>query len=511
MARISVPVSATRLAPPSQVHSAPIRAGVKSSNHPTEPQNVRKVGWEYLWQSIRTSLPLVAIDLMALALAITVSRQLVWLLGGAAGMNLSAMFPPIALGFVIVGAELGLYPGIQLSPVEEFRRLIVAVACMFAVWTVAVLIVQDTFDVQGWFLALSFALCATTLVMARSVARRVLGSREWWGFPTLVCGDDTRAIEVYEWLRTSPHVGLRPVGVIADPSSLELDGSEPWFLGDWSSVRSHAVDGKAYWALVIPSEEAQSDITDEVDSCLEAVPHVQLISELSGLPDHWGGRRPVDGLDGIHIQQNLMLPGKRLTKRLIDLVVATSALLVLMPVLVAIALAVKLTSRGPIFYGHSRLGLDGRGFKAWKFRTMVENADTKLDQYLEAHPELREEWEKDQKLKWDPRITVVGRVFRKLSLDELPQLWNVLLGEMSLVGPRPIVTSEIEKYGDCFGLYTSVKPGITGLWQVSGRNNTTYDERVQLDEYYVRNWSPWLDIYLMLRTIRTVLFAEGAY
>lgn len=512
MARISVPVTATRLTPPSPIHTSQVRAGVKLSNPPSQPEQARKVGWEYLWQSIRTSLPLVAIDLAAMVFAIAVARQFLLVLGGAAGMNISAIFPPIALGFVIVGAELGLYPGIQLSPVEEFRRLLVAVTCMFAVWAVSLLIIApDSFSIQRWFLTLAFACSGATLVMARSVARRFLGGMSWWGFPTLVCGDDTRAIEVYEWLRTSPHVGLRPVGVIADPSNLELDGSEPWFLGDWTTVRSNAVDGKAYWALVIPSEEAQSDITEEVDSCLESVPHVQLISELSGLPDHWGGRRPVDGLDGIHIQQNLMLPGKRLVKRLIDLAVSVTALVALMPVLVAIAISVKLTSRGPVFYGHSRLGLDGRGFKAWKFRTMVADADKKLNDYLDKHPELKDEWEKDQKLKWDPRITLVGRVYRKLSLDELPQLWNVVLGEMSLVGPRPIVTSEIEKYGDCWGLYTSVKPGITGLWQVSGRNNTTYDERVQLDEYYVRNWSPWLDLYLMIRTIRTVLFAEGAY
>jgi lipopolysaccharide/colanic/teichoic acid biosynthesis glycosyltransferase len=142
---------------------------------------------------------------------------------------------------------------------------------------------------------------------------------------------------------------------------------------------------------------------------------------------------------------------------------------------------------------------------------MFENSSDVLEYYLEQHPELRVEWEKDHKLKYDPRVTRIGRFMRKTSLDELPQLWNVVRGEMSLVGPRPIVTAEIPKYGSYFGLYTMVKPGITGLWQVSGRNNTTYEQRVQLDAYYVRNWSPWMDLYLMLRTIRIVLFAKGAY
>lgn len=131
--------------------------------------------------------------------------------------------------------------------------------------------------------------------------------------------------------------------------------------------------------------------------------------------------------------------------------------------------------------------------------------------FLESRPDLKEEWENDQKLKNDPRITRVGRLLRKTSLDELPQLWNVLKGEMSLVGPRPIVAAEIPKYGSTLGLYTRVLPGLTGLWQVSGRNDITYAERVALDTYYVRNWSPWLDVYLIARTVKVVCECRGAY
>jgi lipopolysaccharide/colanic/teichoic acid biosynthesis glycosyltransferase len=142
---------------------------------------------------------------------------------------------------------------------------------------------------------------------------------------------------------------------------------------------------------------------------------------------------------------------------------------------------------------------------------MVASADQVLNDYLAANPEMRAEWERDHKLRKDPRITRIGRFLRKTSLDELPQLINVLRGEMSLVGPRPIVDSEIEKYGKSFALYTQVIPGLTGLWQVSGRNETTYQERVELDNYYVRNWSPWLDIYLLARTVKVVVTGYGAY
>ena len=134
-----------------------------------------------------------------------------------------------------------------------------------------------------------------------------------------------------------------------------------------------------------------------------------------------------------------------------------------------------------------------------------------LERYFEANPELRSQWAQDQKLRYDPRITRIGRFLRRTSLDELPQLWNVLRGDMSLVGPRPIVEEEIARYADKYSLYTKVLPGMTGLWQVSGRNNVTYEERVNLDAYYVRNWSVWLDVYILIRTIWVVVIGDGAY
>jgi Undecaprenyl-phosphate galactose phosphotransferase WbaP len=195
----------------------------------------------------------------------------------------------------------------------------------------------------------------------------------------------------------------------------------------------------------------------------------------------------------------------------LDIVVSATALLVLSPLILFIAAAIKLTSRGPVLFSHERIGRGEEMFRAWKFRSMVSNAQQVLTDYLATHPELLNEWNRDHKLKRDPRVTWIGRILRKTSLDELPQLWNVLVGEMSLVGPRPIVKDEIAKYGDTYADYLRVSPGITGLWQISGRNNTSYTQRLALDEYYVRNWSPWLDLYILFRTIKTVLFCEGAY
>jgi Undecaprenyl-phosphate galactose phosphotransferase WbaP len=201
----------------------------------------------------------------------------------------------------------------------------------------------------------------------------------------------------------------------------------------------------------------------------------------------------------------------RVLKRGLDvfLIVVTSPLLLLLIALVAAA--VRLSSPGPIFFSHRRIRRHGAFFSMWKFRTMCVNSTEVLEDYLAAHPEARAEWRQTHKLKDDPRVTPIGNLLRRYSLDELPQLWNVLTGSMSLVGPRPIVAAEVEKYGEYFADYCLVKPGITGLWQVSGRSRLSYPERVQLDHKYARNWSFWGDLKILAKTLFSVVNQDGAY
>jgi lipopolysaccharide/colanic/teichoic acid biosynthesis glycosyltransferase len=198
---------------------------------------------------------------------------------------------------------------------------------------------------------------------------------------------------------------------------------------------------------------------------------------------------------------------QRSLKRGIDILSALILLILLLPFLVVISIAIRLDSSGPIIFLRRVLGVDGREFDAFKFRTMIVNADA----WLQDHPELWAEYQANIKLKNDPRITRVGQWLRKLSLDELPQLVNVLRGEMSLVGPRMISPDELYKYGDVTQQRLSVRPGITGLWQVSGRQDVSYDERIRLDLAYINNWSIWLDLKILLQTIPTVLGRKGAY
>jgi exopolysaccharide production protein ExoY len=197
-------------------------------------------------------------------------------------------------------------------------------------------------------------------------------------------------------------------------------------------------------------------------------------------------------------------------KRVFDMVFGAALIVFLAPLMLIIAALVKLDG-GPVLYGHRRVGANGQSFRCWKFRSMVVNADTVLADVLRSDPEARAQWQRDFKLKTDPRITPIGQFLRTTSLDELPQLFNVMAGDMSLIGPRPIVVEEIERYGDAFRHYCACRPGMTGLWQVSGRNGVDYVRRVNFDEQYATSWSFLLDLTVLCRTVVVVTQRSGAY
>ncbi len=198
-------------------------------------------------------------------------------------------------------------------------------------------------------------------------------------------------------------------------------------------------------------------------------------------------------------------------KRFIDIALSALGLIFLLPFFGLMAFLIALDSRGGVFYHQPRLGRNGETFEVIKFRTMYGNADGILERELRLDPELKEEWSCYQKLKKDPRITRLGLLLRRFSLDELPQLWNVLKGEMSLVGPRPMMIHQRKLYGEAYEEYIRVLPGITGLWQVSGRNDTTFARRAELDREYIQGWSIGLDIYILLKTVEIIVWREGAY
>jgi Undecaprenyl-phosphate galactose phosphotransferase WbaP len=236
----------------------------------------------------------------------------------------------------------------------------------------------------------------------------------------------------------------------------------------------------------------------------------RFVTVLDGSPPGPAGGQSLPFSLRTNVQADIRLHGRRILKRSFDVVSASILLILLAPLLAIIALLVK-RDGGPCLFGHTRIGQNGIQFKCLKFRSMVTNADVVLKDLIERDPVAREEWQRDFKLKNDIRITKVGRFIRHTSIDELPQLWNVLRGEMSLVGPRPIVQAELERYGGDVAYYLVGRPGITGLWQVSGRSDIDYAARVSLDVSYVKDWCIKNDIKILLRTVLVVIKGRGAY
>lgn len=212
----------------------------------------------------------------------------------------------------------------------------------------------------------------------------------------------------------------------------------------------------------------------------------------------------------LKVRNNLAQWGPRILKRTFDLLVSAIGLMTLSPLFAYIGWQIHQTG-GSVFFGHQRVGLKGKPFYCYKFRSMVPNAEQVLQELLNKNPEARAEWEHSFKLKNDPRISPIGAFLRRTSLDELPQLWNVLLGDMSLVGPRPVIEAELERYADQKKYYRLVRPGISGLWQISGRSDVDYAERVALDTWYIKNWTLWYDVAILFMTAKTVLAGKGAY
>jgi len=337
-----------------------------------------------------------------------------------------------------------------------------------------------------------WALGPPAVLLARKLARDLLSRYGWWGVPAVVFGSGASARRVLNAL-TNRQLGVRVTAVVS---------------GDLFPLRC---GGTAHYAILAEPPKSKAALHHMIQDQCKGYRHVLLVPDIDGICSLGISARDIGGEIGFEVPQRLFHRSAGMMKRALDLILTLAGLIALSPVFLLIAAAIKLTSIGPIFYGHTRYGRDGKTFKALKFRTMFQNGESILLEHFHKNPEELAAWQRDQKLKRDPRVTPVGGWLRRFSLDELPQLCNVLLGQMSLVGPRPIVSAEVAKYGRGYDLYSRVRPGITGLWQVSGRNNTTYPERVAFDEYYVRNWSIWLDTYILVRTARAVFSAEGAY
>jgi Undecaprenyl-phosphate galactose phosphotransferase WbaP len=458
---------------------------------------------------VRTAAPLLASDLLSLLLCGALAVCALRLIHPAWGAQVGWLMPLALLPLVLAYWPAGLYPGIGLHPVVELRQVTKVGGIALLAATLSRLLTAGG-AAHAAFFAAAWLASLPLVPFSRILVRKLCAKRLWWGYPALIVSCGATAEAVARVLVMSPHSGLRPAASL-DPTgeTRAQDRSLPAL--DLRSVDRFIRDHRIRHAVLSLPDLSRDQVARLLEFFSGRIPHLMLVSNLSDLPTLWNTSRSCGALNGMELRNGLMLAVPRAMKRAIDLALTSAALACSLPLFVGVGLLIKLTSRGSVFYGHKRIGLQGRKFKAWKFRSMYCDGDRILKEHLEANPAARVEWERDQKLRDDPRVTPVGGILRRLSLDELPQLWNVLTGDMSLVGPRPIVDAEVEKYGKVFPLVKGVKPGITGLWQVSGRNDTTYGQRVNLDQYYVRNWSPWLDVYILAKTVAVVLNRRGAY
>jgi Undecaprenyl-phosphate galactose phosphotransferase WbaP len=418
------------------------------------------------------------------------------------------------LPLIFLGVE-GLYTQ-RRSLWNEIGHLTKAVGLSLAAILSAVALTQQV--VSRPTILLTGVNLVILLPVARFWTKRFLGMAGLWHKRILILGATATASLAMKGLSSDPVLGYQIVGVLDDDptktgKSVGLYGGQPVFvLGNLSEAREQMKQTQAKDVLIampgLPEEKLLALVHELQASC----GYVYVVPQLWGLPMM---NLQVDGflrerVMMLKLSNNLAKPWNTCLKRGADLLLGTALTLLALPLFLILTILIKIDSEGPALFVQERLGYRGGNFRCLKFRTMHMNSDKKMARYFEDNPIAAEEWRRYAKLRnYDPRVTRLGRFLRKWSLDELPQLLNVLKGEMSLVGPRPYMPEERERIGVELPTILSARPGITGFWQVSGRNQLTFDNRVQVEAWYVRNWTVWLDCIVLAKTSRTVLFPEN--
>jgi Undecaprenyl-phosphate galactose phosphotransferase WbaP len=419
---------------------------------------------------------------------------------------------PNTIAWVGLRAALGLYPGYGLGYVEELRRQTFALLATLAITTVFAFASQvsdslSRLSLFAWALSLLLLAPVVRYLIKRAMARAGL-----WGKPVVVVGAQKAGARMLKILQQEWHLGFEPVGVYDNrvaPAGGALKAVP--YGGTLTDAVALARRREVDTVIFAMPHTRREHLAKFVNLASHSFRHVVIIPNFEGITNSGVVARDFGGTFGLEIKYNLLHPWPQRFKRAGDICTTVVGGALVLPLILMLSLLVWIESRGPIFYTDLRMGRDGKLFPCIKFRTMVADAETLLQQVLAQDEQMREEYLKYHKLRNDPRVTRVGRFLRKTSLDELPQLWNVLKGEMSLVGPRPYLPRESEDIGAAHEEILRVPPGITGPWQVAGRNHTPFSERVRMDAYYVRDWSVWLDLVLLARTAGVLLFGRNAY
>ena len=402
----------------------------------------------------------------------------------------------------------------KMQPIlETVRQIFYAVLYALITCILALYFMQASVLASRLYVVLFGVLALFNVYAARYALLKFLKVTNTFMKPVILIGAGKTAELVLQFFDGDLGYRYRVVGLLDDdPISEELP-QRFLMLGKVSDAEAIIRDSGIQTVIITAPGMDSERLEKLVTKIQPLVRDVLFVPDLMMLPLGHVGVEPfyTEKVFMLSIRNNLARRRNRLAKRIFDLVATVVGGLLILPILLILAVLVGIDNKGRIIFAHRRVGRKGKLFPCYKFQSMVPDAQERLEEYLAKNPAAREEWEESFKLANDPRVTKLGGFLRKTSLDELPQLWNVLMGDMSLVGPRPIVTKEIERYGDYIREYYMVSPGITGMWQVNGRSDTTYEERVAMDTWYVRNWSVWIDLVYLFKTVKTVFTGKGAY
>lgn len=406
---------------------------------------------------------------------------------------------------------LRLWPGWGMGAVREFRLSTLALSGIFGLAAFGALMEKSgTLSRSRISFIVAYLVCLFMIPMVRSLCKRVLIDMHLWGIKAVMYGDAEDVHEVIDLLKKEKGFGYMPSGVYCDPRDPRDPRDSLDDLPILGNLSDMSLDAPV--AIVAHSVTSAEERKGLLTRLMGHYRTVLIVPTSSEYPSLWVQPRDLQGILALEVSHNLLDPLPRLLKRALELSAVLVAAPLWVPVVLICALLVWLGDRGNPFYYQKRRGIGGRIFRMVKLRSMVQDSEAALEKALLADDVLRAEWERDCKLRSDPRITAVGRFMRRTSLDEVPQLFNVLCGDMALVGPRPLPDYHIDKLpADVVVLRDRVRPGITGMWQVSGRSDAGTEGMEKWDGYYVRNWSVWLDAVILIRTLRVLLSSHGAY
>jgi Undecaprenyl-phosphate galactose phosphotransferase WbaP len=403
-----------------------------------------------------------------------------------------------------------LYPGISTAPAEELKNFTISSLITYGGIIISRYIEDKEFDAISVAFMISLLFSTYILLVCRSCTHSVLRWFKVKGVPAVVFGSGATGRLIVDRLLENRRIGYVPALILDDNSGSGDDYNGVPIIHDTALGPEIVKRFNIKMAIIAMPELEGEPFSHMLNYSLAPFRYNVLIPDFFSSANIWMSVRDFDGVLGLATSHRLKMFWNLGIKRFCDLSIVIIGGIIILPFLLLIALLIKLTSPGPVLYKHNRLGLNGKPLGLYKFRSMVMDSGERLEKMLED-PDIRKEWETNHKLKDDPRITIIGKFLRRTSLDEFPQIINVLKGEMSLIGPRPITGEEIKKYGEDFSRIFSVKPGMTGLWQVSGRSDTDYPERVAYDTYYLQSWSIWLDLWIIFKTLGVVLRGKGAY